>query len=47
MSSNNTDSPISIITIQETHITSCTDITAFLLPDYTFVFYLSRLPIDK
>ena len=35
--------PISIITLQETHVTSCTDITAFHLPDYTFVFDLARL----
>ena len=42
MTSNNNDSPISIITLQETHITSRTDITAFLLPDYTLVFDLAR-----
>ena len=43
MTSNNNDSPISIITLQETHITSRTDIAAFLLPDYTLVFDLARL----
>ena len=43
MTSNNNDSPISIITLQETHITSRTNITAFLLPDYTLVFDLARL----
>ena len=43
MTSNNNDSPISIITLQETHITSRTDITEFLLPDYTLVFDLTRL----
>ena len=43
MTSNNNDSPISIIALQETHITSRTDITAFLLPDYTLVFDLARL----
>ena len=43
MTSNNNDSPISILTLQETHITSRTDITAFLLPDYTLVFDLARL----
>ena len=42
MTSNNNDSPISIINLQETHITSCTDITAFLLPDYILVFDLGR-----
>ena len=42
MSSNNSDSPISIITLQETLITSCTDITAFLFPDYTLLFDLAR-----
>ena len=43
MTSNNNDSPISIITLQETHITSRTYITAFLLPDYTLVFDLACL----
>ena len=43
MTSNNNDSPISIINLQETHITSRTDITAFLLPDYTLVYDLARL----
>ena len=43
MTSNNNDFPLSIITLQETHITSCTDITAFLLPDYTLVFDLDCL----
>ena len=43
MTSSNSDSPISIITLQETHITSCTDITAFLLTDDTLVFDLARL----
>ena len=43
MTSNNNGSPISIIILQETHITSRTDITVFLLPDYTLVFDLARL----
>ena len=43
MTPNNIDSPISIITLQDTHITSCTDITAFLLPDYRLVFDLAHL----
>ena len=34
MTSNNNDSPISIITLQETYITSRTDITTFLLQYY-------------
>ena len=43
ITSNNNESPISICTLQETHITSRTDTTAFLLPDYTLVFNLARL----
>ena len=43
MTSDNNYSPISETTLQETLITSCTYITAFLLPDYTLVFDLARL----
>ena len=43
MASNNSASPISLITLQESLITSCTYINAFVLPEYTLVYDLAPL----